>query len=243
MIRRRLSPPTRLRLADAISEAVTSIVARPARAVITCIGTLLGVAWFVTALGLASTANAQVTAAFARHLPTHVLIGPQGTGPVPAASPYPIDVERRLDALHGVVASGVFWRLAPRASVDRVGRCRGPSQRRTLAHAGARDRGVAGIPRGRWRPGQRRPHVRRLGPGAPSAGLRRRRCRGEGDGASATCGRSRPSTSTMWPALSSGSSATPASARPCCGRSCSLPRPLSRSGGRPTRAPARSPWS
>jgi putative ABC transport system permease protein len=111
MIRRRLSPPTRLRVADAISEAVTSIVARPARAVITCIGTLLGVAWFVTALGLASTANGQVTAAFARHLPTHVVISPQGTGPVPAASPYPIDVERRLDALRGVIASGVFWQL------------------------------------------------------------------------------------------------------------------------------------
>jgi len=111
MIRRSLSPPTRLRLADAISEAVSSIVARPARAVITCIGTLLGVAWFVTALGLASTANGQVTTAFARHLPTHVLITPKGTGAVPAASPYPIDVERRLDALHGVVASGVFWRL------------------------------------------------------------------------------------------------------------------------------------
>jgi putative ABC transport system permease protein len=111
VIRRRLSPPTRLRPADAFSEAVTSIVARPARAVITCLGTLLGVAWFVTALGLASTANGQVTQLFARHLATHVLISPKGKGPVPAASPYPADVEQRLDALHGVVASGVFWRL------------------------------------------------------------------------------------------------------------------------------------
>jgi putative ABC transport system permease protein len=111
VIRRRLSPPTRLRPADAFSEAVTSIVARPARAVITCLGTLLGVAWFVIALGLASTANGQVTQLFARHLATHVLISPKGSGPVPAASPYPADVEQRLDALHGVVASGVFWRL------------------------------------------------------------------------------------------------------------------------------------
>jgi putative ABC transport system permease protein len=111
VIRRRLSPPTRLRSADAIAEAVTAIVARPARAVITCLGTLLGVAWFVTALGLASTASGQVTAAFAQHLPTQVWITPKGTGPVPAASPYPSDVERRIDALHGVVAAGVFWRL------------------------------------------------------------------------------------------------------------------------------------
>ena len=113
MSRRRLGPPTRLRPADAISEAVTSIVARPARAVITALGTLLGVAWFVTALGLASTANGHITAAFARHLPTHVLISPKSTGPAPAASPYPIDVERRLDALAGVVASGVFWPVRP----------------------------------------------------------------------------------------------------------------------------------
>jgi putative ABC transport system permease protein len=111
VIRRRLSPPTRLRPADAISEAVTSIVARPGRAVITCLGTLFGVAWFVTALGLASTTNGQVTATFARHLATHVQISPKGTGPTPAASPYPFDVERRLEALHGVVAAGVFWPL------------------------------------------------------------------------------------------------------------------------------------
>ncbi|HEX5190139.1 MAG TPA: ABC transporter permease [Streptosporangiaceae bacterium] len=111
MIRRRLSPPTTLRPADAISEAVTAIVARPARAVVTCIGTVLGVAWFVTALGLASTASGQVAAAFTKQLSTHVLISPKGTGPAPAASPYPIDVERRLDALRGVVAAGVFWPL------------------------------------------------------------------------------------------------------------------------------------
>ncbi len=111
MIRRRLTPPSRLRPADALGEAVTAIVARPARAVVTCVGTLLGVAWFVTALGLASTASGQVAAAFTKHLPTHVVVSPKGTGPASAASPYPIDVERRLNSLHGVVASGVFWRL------------------------------------------------------------------------------------------------------------------------------------
>jgi putative ABC transport system permease protein len=111
MIRRRISPPTTLRPADAISEAVTAIVARPARAVVTSIGTLLGVAWFVTALGLASTASGQVAAAFTKHLTTHVIVSPKSTGPVPAASPFPIDVERRLDSLRGVVAAGVFWQL------------------------------------------------------------------------------------------------------------------------------------
>jgi putative ABC transport system permease protein len=109
--RRRISPPTRLRSADAIGEACTAIVAKPARAVVTCLGTLLAVAGFVTALGLATTAAGHVSTAFARRLPTHVWLSPQRIGPVPAAFPYPADAERRLKALHGVLAAGVFWQV------------------------------------------------------------------------------------------------------------------------------------
>ena len=111
MIRRRISSPTRLRSADAIGEACTAIVARPARAVVACLGTLLGVAWFVAALGLATTAAGQVSTAFAQRLPTHVWLGTQQAGPVPAVIPYPADVEQRLRALHGVVAAGIFWQV------------------------------------------------------------------------------------------------------------------------------------
>ncbi|HEX9528435.1 MAG TPA: FtsX-like permease family protein [Streptosporangiaceae bacterium] len=111
MIRRRIRQPTRLRSADAIGEACTAILVKPARAVVTSLGTLLGVAWFVTALGLASTAGAHVTSAFAHRLPTHVWISPKRAGPAPAAVPYPADVQQRLRALHGVVAAGFFWPL------------------------------------------------------------------------------------------------------------------------------------
>lgn len=111
MIRRRISQPTRLRAADAIGEACTVILARPARALVTSLGTLLGVAWFVSALGLASTAGGQVTSAFAHRLPTHVWITPKRASPAPAAMPYPADLQQRLRALHGVIAAGVFWPL------------------------------------------------------------------------------------------------------------------------------------
>ena len=117
MIRRRISRPTRLRLADAIGEACTAILAKPARAMVTSLGTLLCVAWFVTALGLASTAGGQVTSAFAHRLPTHVLISPKRASPAPAAMPYPAGTEQRLGALHGVIAAGVFWPLRLRHRV------------------------------------------------------------------------------------------------------------------------------
>src|SRR5262249_31736618 len=94
-----------------VGEACTAIVAKPARAVITSLGTLLGVAWFVTALGLASTAGADVTSAFAQRLPTQVRISPKSTKPEPSVIPYPRDVERRLAVLRGVVAAGVYGPL------------------------------------------------------------------------------------------------------------------------------------
>jgi len=109
VIRRRVGQTTRLRPADAISEAVNGIAARPARAFLTSLGTLLGVAWFVTALGLVSTASGQVATTFANRLATQVTVRPATTGPAPAAYPYPADVSRRLEALAGVVAAGVYW--------------------------------------------------------------------------------------------------------------------------------------
>ncbi len=109
MIRRRVGHKTRLRWADAVGEAFTAIAARPARALLTSLGTLLGVAWFVIALGLVSTASGQVAATFADRLATQVTVRLASPGPAPAAYPYPADVSRRLDALNGVVAAGVYW--------------------------------------------------------------------------------------------------------------------------------------
>lgn len=102
---------TTLRPADAVGEAVTSIVARPLTATATSFGTLLAVAWFVAVLGLVSTASGQVGSAFAERLPTTVVV----TGPAPrllnAPFPFPADVEQRVDALSGVVAAGVYWHV------------------------------------------------------------------------------------------------------------------------------------
>lgn len=102
---------TTLRPADALGEAFTSIVARPLAATATGFGTLLAVGWFVSVLGLVSTASGQVASTFTERLPTSILVA----GPIPtlpdAPFPFPSDVERRVDALSGVVASGVFWQV------------------------------------------------------------------------------------------------------------------------------------
>ena len=85
------------------------LVARPGRGFLGALGTLLGVAWFVAALGLASTASGKVVMTFAQRLPTRVLVTQQARGPVPAPFPYPPGAEHRLAALRGVRAAGVFW--------------------------------------------------------------------------------------------------------------------------------------
>lgn len=109
---------TTLRPSDAVGEAFTSIVARPLAATAISVTALLAVAWFVAVLGLVSTANGQVSAAFARRLPTAIWV----TAPVSrlptAALPFPPNVEQRLDALTGVVSSGVYWRIRLGRPVD-----------------------------------------------------------------------------------------------------------------------------
>src|SRR5262249_3892756 len=117
---------TRLRPRDAISEAIAATVARPVRAMLTITGTVLGGAWFVTALGLASTADGQVVVAFAGRLATQVTVRQLHPGPAPAAYPYPPDVEHRLEALNGVVAAGVYWRVRPARLAVSSGEPRSP---------------------------------------------------------------------------------------------------------------------
>jgi putative ABC transport system permease protein len=115
--RLRVTQPTVLRAVDATSEAFAIMVARPWRSIVTCLGTLLAVAWFVAVLGLVSTANAQVASAFTQRLATQVRVVPINPGPAPTAYPYPPDVQSRVQALHGVIAAGVFWRVRLAAPV------------------------------------------------------------------------------------------------------------------------------
>jgi putative ABC transport system permease protein len=106
LVRRTTLPP-----AEVLGEAFTSIVARPMAATATGFGTLLAVGWFVAVLGLVSTASGQVASVFTQRLPTAILVAGQVPTLLDAPFPFPADVEQRVDALSGVVASGVYWQV------------------------------------------------------------------------------------------------------------------------------------
>lgn len=85
------------------------MLARPARSVLTVLGTLLGVAAFVGVLGLTATASGQISKRFTALAATEVVVEDAPDDPTTADYPYPPDTERRLESLNGVVHAGVHW--------------------------------------------------------------------------------------------------------------------------------------
>lgn len=153
---RRVAEPTRMRLRDVIGEALAAIAARPRRSVLTSAGTLLAVAGFVAILGIASTAAGQIASAFDQRLPTEVRVTVAHSGGPTATDPFPPDVERRLDALHGVVVAGRYWRLA--IAGPAIGPTGRPGSRPGAAKSvgltpGGADPSRSGITPGRTTPG------------------------------------------------------------------------------------------
>jgi putative ABC transport system permease protein len=152
-VSRQVAEPTRLRTADVLREAIAAIVARPLRSALTVTGTLLGVAGFVTVLGLTSTATGQVAWAFNQRLPTLVRVTVAPGSPVDQTTgndPFPENVGRRLDALHGVLSAGVYWRIPVTAPLTVSAR---PPYTSKSAAAGPAGSGRAGAGAGSGRAG------------------------------------------------------------------------------------------
>jgi putative ABC transport system permease protein len=106
---------SRLRWIDTINEAATVIAQRPIRTFLTALGTILGVGAFVTTTGLATTANAQVSARFDALRATEVRI--QDAVP-DGIDPFPGDVDARLEALNGVNHAGLSYPVADNGSIQ-----------------------------------------------------------------------------------------------------------------------------
>jgi putative ABC transport system permease protein len=91
--------PSRFSLKDLLGEATAGVLARPARAILTALGTVLGVAALVSTMGLAKTAGNQIVTRFDELSATDVKVTPnRGT--------LPFDSENRLTRLNGVRAAG-----------------------------------------------------------------------------------------------------------------------------------------
>jgi putative ABC transport system permease protein len=108
-------PPSRLAARDAAAEAVAGIVQRPGRAVLTMLGTILGVGAFVAVLGLTATGAGQISRQFTVLEDTTVTVednGPANDVAAPGANPaigFPADADAVADRINGVVAAGVWW--------------------------------------------------------------------------------------------------------------------------------------
>lgn len=98
-----------LGLRDLLSESVTALTARPARTLLTALGTVLGVAALVATLGLAKTAGNQIVGRFDELAATKVSVKPESGGFGSSnrqISVIPWDAGDRLQRLNGVVSAG-----------------------------------------------------------------------------------------------------------------------------------------
>ena len=117
----------RLALRDLVEEALASLTARPGRAVLTALGTVLGVAALVATLGLSKTAGNQIVGRFDALAATDIVVTPKaaGAGRAGGGSVLPWDAEARAARLNGVVAAGTLSDVDLRRRPDPVG----PGQR------------------------------------------------------------------------------------------------------------------
>jgi putative ABC transport system permease protein len=108
-------PSPRLSARDATAEAVAGIVQRPGRAVLTMLGTILGVGAFVGVLGLTATGAGQISHQFTVLEDTTVTVednGPANNVAPPGTNPaigFPADADAIADHINGVASAGVWW--------------------------------------------------------------------------------------------------------------------------------------
>ncbi len=96
---------------DLGGEVALALTARPARTLLTALGTILGVAALVATIGLARTAGNQIVTRVSELEATEVVVSPErrggfGGGNRNTGSAIPWDAESRLTRLNGVVAAG-----------------------------------------------------------------------------------------------------------------------------------------
>jgi putative ABC transport system permease protein len=108
-------PSPRLAARDAAAEALAGVVQRPGRAVLTMLGTVLGVGAFVAVLGLTATGAGQISHQFTVLEDTTVTVednGPANNVAPPGANPaigFPADADAIAAHIDGVTAAGVWW--------------------------------------------------------------------------------------------------------------------------------------
>nr|BFE72345.1 hypothetical protein GCM10020092_056460 [Actinoplanes digitatis] len=108
--RTRRVEPSRLDPRDLLGEAMVGVLQRPARSVLTMLGTVLGVGGFVAILGLTATAGGQIDKRFSVLSATEIRVDDVGSdAAADSRVSFPDDAARRVERLNGVVHAGVWW--------------------------------------------------------------------------------------------------------------------------------------
>lgn len=97
---------SRLRPGDLLDEMLAGVFARPVRALLTTLGTVLGLASLIATLGLSRTAGSQIIDQFDELTASQVMVTARSDGRGGRLGALPWDVEDRLERLNGVVAAG-----------------------------------------------------------------------------------------------------------------------------------------
>jgi hypothetical protein len=116
------TPRPRLSLRDLLEECSASLLARPGRAALTALGTVVGVAALVATLGLSKTAGNQIVGRFDALAATDIVVTPKvgRTGLAVQRDALPWDAEQRARRLNGVVAAGTLTDLSLRGALVRA---------------------------------------------------------------------------------------------------------------------------
>jgi putative ABC transport system permease protein len=114
-----VSTGPRMRPRDLVAEAVAGLLARPARAGLTVLGTVIGLGALVATLGLSKTASNQIVGRFDALAATDVVVSPSTRAGGAGATVLPWDAESRLRRLNGVAAAGTLSDVDVRGALVR----------------------------------------------------------------------------------------------------------------------------
>lgn len=106
---------------DILRDVADDLLARPGRTLLTALGTLVGIAVLVAALGLATSLESSITRRFDAIAPREVTLTPKippGRPQADAADALPFDAPARLTRIDGVVAAANLSELTPERPVQ-----------------------------------------------------------------------------------------------------------------------------
>ncbi|WP_424183799.1 ABC transporter permease [Actinokineospora sp. G85] len=105
---------SKLAVKDLAAEALTGLLQRPTRSLLTMLGTVIGTASLVAILGFTATSAGQISARFSVLTATEVTVvdAAAKTRTVDPILSFPADSDAKARALNGVVEAGRYWKVA-----------------------------------------------------------------------------------------------------------------------------------